>query len=150
MRSMRVWLRLLTVWIMTLALPLQGIAGAAMLHCGPGHERMAAAVEVSEHRHAAGHDAAAPHHHDAAAFADASLANQDTVAPAKAKSGTKGDLGQSKCSSCAACCAGAALPSAAPRLPQVPVVTAVFAESVVTVDAFASDGPDRPPRILPV
>jgi hypothetical protein len=33
-----------------------------------------------------------------------------------------------------------------PRVPQSAAAPADFAEVIVTVDAFASDGPDRPPR----
>ena len=65
---------------------------------------------------------------------------------AKSHSGNLSDLAQYKCSSCASCCAGSALPSAIPRLLEPTAAPAVFAEEMVTVDAFVSDGPDRPPR----
>lgn len=151
---MQVWLKLLIVWFIAIALPVQGMAGVTRAHCGPSHGRMGAAMEASPHQHM-DHDADAAHHHDAdaadgAGAADvadvATLAGHDTATQAKAQAGQLADPAQYKCSSCAACCAGSALPSAAPRLPQAKAAPAVFAEEPVTVDAFASDGPDRPPR----
>jgi hypothetical protein len=142
---MQVWLRLLIVWFIAIALPVQGMAGVSMAHCGPSHERMGAAMEATQHRHA-DHDASAAHHHDTDATDVATLTGHDTATQAKAQSGKLSDLAQYKCSSCASCCAGSALPSATPRLPQAKAAPTVFAEELVTVDAFASDGPDRPPR----
>lgn len=142
---MRFWLRLLIVWFIAIALPVQGIAGVTMVHCGSSHGRMGAAMEATQHRHAA-HDAVAAHHHDADET-DLATRGHDT-AQAKSQPGKLSDLAQYKCSSCASCCAGSALPSAMPRMPEPTVAPAVFVEEMVTVDAFASDGPDRPPRTL--
>jgi hypothetical protein len=142
---MHVWLRLLIVWFIATALPVQGMAGVTMAHCGSSHERMGAAMEASQHRHA-DQDAGAAHHHDANMADGAAQADHDTATQAKAQPGKPSDLAQYKCSSCASCCAGSALPSAAPRMPEPTAAPAVFAEKMVTFDAFASDGPDRPPR----
>lgn len=136
---MQVWLRLLIVWFIAIALPVQGMAGLTMAHCAPSHERMGAAAQVIAHQHA-DQDAGVAHHHNGDTADDAKAA-QDPV-----KSDKMSNLAQYKCSSCASCCAGSALPSAMPRIPQVAAAPAVFAEEMVSVDAFASDGPDRPPR----
>jgi len=137
--AMQVWLKLLLVWFVAIALPVQGLAGVTMAHCGSSHERMGAAMDAA-------HDAAAVHHHDADAADVSTQADHDTATLAKAQPDQLSDLAQYKCSSCASCCAGSALLPAMPRLPQVKAAPAVFAEKLVTVDAFASDGPDRPPR----
>lgn len=142
---MQVWLRLLIVWFIAIALPVQGMAGVSMAHCGSSHERMGATMEPTQHRHA-DHEAAAAHHHVDDVADGAVQADPDTATQAEAQSGKLSDLAQYKCSSCAACCAGSALPSASPRLPKTKAAPAVFAEELVSVDAFASDGPDRPPR----
>ncbi len=136
---MQVWLRLLIVWFIAIALPVQGMAGLTMAHCAPSHERMGAAAQVIAHQHA-DQDAGVAHHHNGDTADDAKAA-QDPV-----KSDKMSNLAQYKCSSCASCCAGSALPSAMPRIPQVAAVPTVFAEAMISVDAFASDGPDRPPR----
>jgi hypothetical protein len=157
---MQVWLRLVVVWLVALALPVQGIAGVTMAHCGQSHERMEAAKGTSHHQHSA-HEAGAAHHHHDAGMADTTHtvdqvdqadhpdpADHAAAAQAKAEAqpGKFSDLGQYKCSSCASCCAGFALPSTMPRVPEPLSAPAVFAEAVVTVDAFETDGPDRPPR----
>jgi hypothetical protein len=140
---MQVWLKLLIVWFVAIALPVQGMAGVTMAHCGSSHARMVAVMEASQHRHS-DHDAVAAHHHDAH---ETDIATQGHhTAQAKSQPGKLSDLAQYKCSSCASCCAGSALPSAMPRMPEPTAAPAVFAEEMVTVDAFASDGPDRPPR----
>ena len=142
---MQVWLRLLIVWFVAIALPVQGMAGLTMAHCAPSHERMGAAAQVIAHQHA-DQDAGVAHHHNGDASHVADAADHVKVAQDPVKSDKMSNLAQYKCSSCASCCAGSALPSAMPRIPQVAAVPTVFAEAMISVDAFASDGPDRPPR----
>jgi hypothetical protein len=121
--------------LLALALPAQGLANAAMLHCGSSHERMhttQVAPQTADHH--AHHGAAADH---------AEHAGHGPVAPDKLT-----DLGQYKCSSCASCCAGMALPSAVPQLVVPEPGATVFAADAPGVVVFATDGPDRPPRSL--
>lgn len=145
---MRIWFRLLIVWCMAVALPVQGVAGTTMTHCGLSHERMGVAMEAAQHRHA-NQEVGAAHHHDTQAEDDAVHADRADHASAsagKARAAKLCDLAQYKCSSCGSCCAGFALPSAVPHLPEAAAEPAAFDEVMVTIDAFASDGPDRPPR----
>lgn len=128
--------------LLALALPAQGLANAGMLHCGSSHERMhttrmVAPPAADHHQH---HGAAADHTHDAD---HAEHAAHQPVSTDKLT-----DLGQYKCSSCASCCAGTALPSAVPQLVVPEPATTVFAADAPGVAAFATDGPDRPPRSL--
>ena len=146
---MQLWLRLLIVWCVALALPVQGIAGATMANCGLGHERMGAASAATAGPGSQGHaerDAGTDHLHHAAAAHSADHASHAMATPADAPSDHLAQSGEHSCSSCASCCAGAALPSLALRLPDPVCAPTVFAETMVSVDAFASDGPDRPPR----
>lgn len=53
-----------------------------------------------------------------------------------------------KCSACASCCSLGAILTAVPDIPVTESAPTVFATVVPTVDAFAVDGPDRPPRIV--
>ncbi len=151
---MKIWLRLLIVCFIAVALPVQGMAGVSMAHCGSTHERMGTDRHTPPQRHA-DHDAGVSHQHGAkaaaAAAADdmagrAAQADPYTATAAKTPSDPLSDLAQYKCSSCATCCAGAALPCSTPRLPELAAAPTVFVEALVTVDALASDGPDRPPR----
>ena len=129
------WVRLLVVWCMAIALPLQGLAGVGMLHCGDGQAMVAViAADAAAHHDHDEHHAAGHHGHAAADGA------------ARDQPGAHGDPSPHTCSACAACCASSALPSAIPRLPRPADVPAVFNALVVSVDRFATDGPDRPPR----
>lgn len=138
--------RLIVVWLVALALPVQGIAGMTMAHCGHGSDRSPTAQPQVGHQHG-GHESASVHPHDSVAVESADL--NDPAVAADLRPALADDFDDlAKCSSCASCCAGSALPSALPRiLPAVPGPT-VFVEPRVDIDAFATDGPDRPPRLL--
>ena len=127
--AMTTGLRNALMWLLLLALPLQGFAAATMLHCGAGHQQTAAS-SLSKSASAHQHEAGQAHRHAAAS---------DTPQP---------DLTKSKCSACAACCMGTALPAAA--LAFEPFAPALAPPSFVSAPAigFVTDGPDRPPRIL--
>lgn len=149
---MQVWLRLLVVWFVAIALPVQGMAAVTMAHCGTSHARMAAAVVPDQppyagHAGHAGHAAAAAHHHhgDGLAEPDHHM-GQDTASDDQAQADTPSDPARYKCSTCADCCAGTALPSAAPSLAAPTAEPAAFADKLVTVHTFVPDQPDRPPR----
>jgi hypothetical protein len=143
---MRLSLRLLIVWLMALALPLQALASVTMLHCGPSHERMQgarASVEadlLSPHAHGS-----ASHVHDGVA---ASAGHAGSLSGAAAQPEKPADPGKYKCSACAACCSIGALPSPALAVPAPAVSPTVFFAVVPTVGASAAAGPERPPRIV--
>jgi hypothetical protein len=52
-----------------------------------------------------------------------------------------------KCSACASCCSAAVIGSTVLKVPAPGVAPTVFISVVPTVEKFASDGPDRPPRV---
>ncbi len=138
-------IRTLLVWMLVLAVPAQGTAALTMAFCGPDHhggmaavQAQAAAAEPMQHGHHAG---GAHEHGEMAASAD-----DDTAAAANAAAHAQAGHGKSKCSACASCCSLSALPSTVLHVP-MPVFTAtVYAAVVPSVDSFAADGPDRPPR----
>lgn len=125
-------LRFALLWLLLLALPLQGYAAAVGLHCGqqPGPK---------PHHASAGLSAVAPACHGAAAVAGsaavAAVAANHTDAAAKLK-----------CSVCAACCHAAALAPPALTFESMPPVTRPDSFVAVSVLGFFTDGPDRPPR----
>lgn len=135
---MHTLIRHLVMWLLALALPLQGAAAATRLHCEPAQQTAGVSHGArSAHDHAAHvhhEDLAASHHADAASGASSS--DHAAAAPHT----------QLSCSACAACCPAAAIPAA-------PLVVAA-AEKVETVLPVISDvavmfltgGPDRPPR----
>jgi len=142
---MQVWLRLLIVLIIALALPVQGVASATLAHCGQRHDRMQVAPWVSQHHHSP-HEAGAALHHETNMMDTADPADHATSTHAAAQLDRLADVAKHKCSSCASCCAGSVLPSVMPWIPEPVSAPTTFADEMVMVDAFASDGPDRPPR----
>ena len=127
------------MWLLLLALPLQGFAAATMLHCGPNHHGMSAESHdhtISGHRpHEAG-IAGDPHE----------MATDDGGTDSSAVRHLN-KLAKFKCSACAACCMGVALPTAA--LAFAPIPPAMAPDSCVPTShaGFVTDGPDRPPRL---
>lgn len=147
---MRSSLRLLIVWLMAVALPLQALASATMLHCGPSHERMQGAKAravpdaLSPHAHGPSLAAASHDHHGVAVSAELAASLSDAAGQPEKFA----DPGKYKCSACAACCSIGALPSPALAVPSPAVSSTVFFAVVPTVAAFAAAGPDRPPRFV--
>ena len=125
--------RLALMFLLAIALPLQGMAAATMIACGSGSR---------DHAHAVAHD-----HHalDSVGHADAS---SHEMHGAHSHDG-KGDLADGaphKCSACASCCVGAAVPSQAIAFDTVKL-TDRFAPLVArSVPAYVSEGLERPPR----
>jgi hypothetical protein len=126
------------LWLMAVALPLQGVAVATMLSCGPGHHRMAAA------------QTAAPVMHDHSAHDHGTVANDAKPSAAAADDGPAAEqlhsLAKFKCSACAACCSATALPSSAIGF-DPPRLEAVFdALPLASSATFQTGGLERPPR----
>lgn len=150
--------RAVLVWLMVIAMPVQGMAASTMLSCGPGHGRMMAGLafdaqaarssEAGEpmdghvHAHVDAHHA--PHDHatqgDAAAsHAAADADGADSLLP------HHGSFG---CSACAACCSVLALPTGY-SLPEAPgPMHPVRMPLVEPVASHQPDGLDRPPRTV--
>ena len=149
------FVRCFVMWLLVLALPVQGFAASTMLHCGAGQHGATQATE-GEHQHAshkhmgaravsAGSESMA---HDHAAQAspgheDSALSPPSPLSKLTAKHANV----MGKCSACAACCTVAFLPTnvvaftapAPSRL--LPVV------ELTTHTGFIADGPERPPRL---
>ena len=122
--------RAMFVWLLVLALPVQGWAAATMASCNQHHS-------TASHAVADGHDVHTPvdHGHVLAGAADAPSSDADS-AHASAHS----------CSACAACCSVGALPSPVLTVPVDAAAPTVFAAVQPAVGVFAVDGPERPPR----
>jgi hypothetical protein len=146
---MRRLFRAALLWLIALAIPMQGMAAATMLSCGPGHHRMMTNQSTSA---SAAHDHAA-HGHVAPATAQEDESSQEVGSDSRDAGyvGTSSakDLNQLtkfKCSACAACCMTTAL------LPSIvgfalPEKTAIFTSfATVSFAPFLTDGLERPPR----
>jgi hypothetical protein len=130
------------LWFLLLALPMQGMAAAIQLSCGPAHH--AAMISDAQHHHDEHPHGVAPHHHD-----DEVGAQQTTHADTMAKADNAPDAKQvaSSCSACATCCTGAAAPPAfsawiSPHSSSELVV--IYPSPLVT--GFVPVGLERPPK----
>ena len=126
------------MWLLAVALPLQGVSAATMLSCGGEHP---AASTSTDPGHALGH--AGSHMHDPMAGADHRTASAAHVVSIKS------NLGKSaghKCSACAACCLGAAVPSTTLSFDTIRLTDHFAPLATRTVAAFATGRLERPPR----
>jgi hypothetical protein len=143
----RAWL----VWLMVLAVPLQGLAGTAMQHCAtaPPTSQQRSSAEAGHAEHTPGLPAAEvvhqlahahPHGHAPGAAIDASgrVTAEPTAAPAAS--------GDHHCSACAACCSALGLPTRAGPLTVPRTASAAAPLPPVVVDSFVPAGLERPPR----
>ena len=146
-------MRTLLVWLLVLAVPAQGVAAATMAFCGSHHQGGTAATHAqqtapSAHAHAQAHARAhAQGKHGDHAPATVSQAHSADVGGSAALA-TSAHADAQKCSACAACCSFGALLNSVLALAAPDLTPTVFSVVVPTVDAFAVDGPDRPPRIV--
>lgn len=155
-------LRTVLIWLVAFAIPAQGMAAAAMLHCGP-HHHDASAAQPKVHAHPGdvwlAPAAPATHGHASHPAADGDVAGDsgrnstspDTASAAQVgkptvESKATGSTYQ-KCSACASCCAGLALPSAAVMTPAIDPVREVTVLPRSWAASIVIDGPERPPRI---
>ena len=132
-------LRSLFVWLLMLALPLQGFAAATMLFCGPGaHRTLIQAQANVPHREAnrEAHDHATEGHQDATATKQ----NVDGEHGKLANAGHKGSTCSSYWNTVAIIESPRAIGMAA--LPQVE-----YLEPLVLILTAPSRVPEKPPRV---
>lgn len=149
-------MRAFLVWVIVIAMPVQGMAASVMLFCGPSHSRMtqglfADGAELASSQGAANwhEDSAADHGvHDHAAPEHLGAGNSGVVSDADGTTGLFPHHGKFTCSACAACCSALALPAGfvlpAPSSPEhlAPM------SPVEPVASHQPDGLDRPPRAV--
>jgi hypothetical protein len=145
--GMSLVVRALLVWLLALAIPVQGAVAAAMRCCGPEHHHQGQRVNAGDghaHDHAmvTGHDHGAP-----AAAVDTDSAAADTDPNSDAHAAT---LKAGKCSACSSCCTAAGLPSRQAVLGSVPFGEVLVASVGTPLLEFLTSGPERPPRPFPV
>ena len=141
---MTAWLRLPMLWLLALAIPAQGFAAAAMVHCDQSHQRMHRALAQAQAQHAdngqhpRGHSLAATGLGVESAHA---VQHLGTHAPDKLT-----DLGHYKCGACGACCSSVAMPGFALNLPETTPIVQWKLVRFQGHTGFITGGPDRPPR----
>ena len=140
-------LRITLMWLLALAVPVQGFAAASMVGCGAGHQ----AGGMQSHSHGLGlgqHEANAPqsHDHHGHAHGEAHVAVHADMHMAGIDGAAHAGVSKASCSACASCCTAAALP-ATPMVFEVTDAPSVFvALAPQPVVSFVSGGLERPPR----
>ena len=142
-------LRISLMWLIALAVPIQGSAAVTMFGCGPGHHGGVGSSQMSmadehaqdgdDHSHATMAEAAESHHHDGGVPHDHS---DSQVHGTVHKVATKGN-----CTPCASCCVVAALPAAVIQFEHVPLANFFVLSAQGSVSSFLADGLERPPRL---
>jgi hypothetical protein len=156
------WLivRTALIWLLAIALPVQGAAAATMLSCGPGHHGAAAGAHAhaddppgmsSHHTHngdeAGDHASSHAHPHGSMAGhhgGDAATSHDLSVDPSPDGSPVHKTAG--KCSACASCCTVAVLPTSVWPMGSSQAVDRVVPQLVAQTAVFMTGGPERPPR----
>jgi hypothetical protein len=141
-------LRITLMWLIALAVPIQGSAAVTMFGCGPGHQggigsspaAMADehAQDTDHHSHGAVAEDGKSHHHDGHMALDHS--HSPTAQGAVHK------VAQGNCTPCASCCVVAALPATMIQFEPVPLVDFFVVSIQIGVTSFLADGLERPPR----
>lgn len=148
--------RAFLVWVMVIAMPVQGMAASAMLFCGPSHERMMQGLVLEVPAAASGH--VHDHEHGGPAADHGVQAHSDSNGPAASQAPQNADAvgpqgfvphqGKFSCSACAACCSVLAIPAPF-ALPEAPSpVHPLHMAPVAPVASHQPDGLDRPPRTV--
>lgn len=131
--------RHLIMWLLMLALPMQGWAAVTMLHCGSSHLAMVHSPGQASHHPSAENQMLHDHGHHAAAT------NTASDFPAGGK--VQNELSDFQCSACASCCLGTALLVSSMVFFGAPLAATLMSTLSVPAVSFFTSGPDRPPRL---
>jgi hypothetical protein len=137
-------LNVVLLWMLAAALPLQGMAAAAVMGCN-GHHPAAVGSSAPAHEVTAGHGAGHLHHAGTPTAAAQALASADTAAPADGAAAAPQAAGHG-CSVCAGCCAGFALLNTPFTMPAPDPAPPVGEGSSAPAESAPADAPERPPR----
>jgi hypothetical protein len=148
--------RAFLVWVMVIAMPVQGMAASAMLFCGPSHERMMQGLVLNASASASGHAGDATHETAAMDHGDHGHAGSGAPVDSEATVAADGDgmgslsphHGKFSCSACAACCIALALPASFELPEAVRAAHAMRSSPMAPVASHQPDGLDRPPRAV--
>lgn len=141
-------LRIVLMWLIALAVPVQGSASVTMFGCGPAHHggtgssQMATAVERTQ---------GADHHSHEAVTEEVESQDHDGGVPHDGSHsvkthGTAQQVAKGNCTPCASCCVIAALPATVILFEPVPLVDSFVLAAQSCASSFFADGLERPPR----
>lgn len=139
------------MWLVALAVPVQGYAAVTMLGCGPGHHDTAGTqspVAIANDDEAA----SPPQLHESHAEVAGERHHDDSAEPEHAHAlkahGTPGKAGKGSCTPCASCCVVAALPATALVFQAIALLDFFVPLAPRGIASFLTEGPERPPRSI--
>ena len=139
-------LQFAVLWLLAAALPIQTLAAATMVACGPSHHRMAGASEHGHHEHVDVLSLSTVETHQARAILFQATVADPVKASQQDEHGSLIEVAKFKCSACAACCTAAVIPAHSIVFASV-TPTEFFAPLELSgLAAFSTEGPERPPR----
>ncbi|CAN5896965.1 hypothetical protein BH11PSE8_BH11PSE8_12540 [soil metagenome] len=143
-------LRITLMWLIALAVPVQGSAAVTMFACGPGHHGESQVIQTEmahenmplaeQHSAAIASDEIGSHHRDGAA--------QHDHADSLELHGTAHKVAKGNCTPCASCCVVAGLPATVIQFEPVPLVDFFVPSTQSAGTTFLPDGLERPPRLV--
>ena len=134
LKTMRWSIRCLWIWLLALALPMQGVAASAMLYCGAGGE-----AQPPAHEQMAVHESCAEH--GAANF-------QHGPSPDGVEAGMGMPDDHAACSVCLDCCSVLAIATTRAQVSEPHGGQNMRPLRVMSVASRVIEAPDRPPRPL--
>ena len=142
--------RIIIALVLAFALPLQGVAAATMVACGPSHHRMDGASQVHSHFDHDGQPEAQTDDHDHSSLHshEQSLIGEQVHPDHHAAHHDLDKASKYKCSACASCCAAAAIPSQLLTLESVSLPEFFAPLELSGIAAFLTEGLERPPRSI--
>lgn len=153
LQAMKRFIRYFVMWLLVLALPVQGFAASTMLLCDAGHQGSASRIEAvhdhGSHGHNGKHEGAQPVRatSEPNADVDALAADSSHVDSTASPKSAKHAKVVGKCGSCASCCTAAFLPTTIAEFKASTPSRAIAVVELTTRVGFFTDGPDRPPRL---
>ena len=138
------------MWLIALAVPIQGSAAVTMFGCGPGHH---GGVGSSQTAMSDDHVSDAYHHSDGAVSEEVDSHHHDGGAPhnhadSLEPHGTAHKVAKGNCTPCASCCVVAALPATVIQFEPVQLVDFFVPLAPSGVSSFLANGLERPPRLF--
>lgn len=140
---MGIRLKVLVLWFLILALPLQGFAAAVRMSCMPSQQQLLT-IQSQAHVHSMHSDALVAHDHSAMEHADA---NTDGHHSHSSDSASSHKHTSAFCHTCGGCCIGSfALPSQVTWALPTSGLSAETPRPATLLAGFIPDSLDRPPR----
>ncbi len=137
---MRKLTKILAIWLISVAIPVQGFAAVAMVNCeqSPSHHSQSVAATITGHNHEqhSGHDMSDAHTHDAV--------DRSNHAP---QSTDKAKHACAHCAKCTSCCSGFTFQTTSSSLfQQLNAGQARFSYNTLLFAGFIASGLERPPK----